>query len=181
MPTIADDWLAGFEQHPSGSWSCDPEAARRLDAMIDAALTGDKSAQRRAAQMAGDLMRANRAMPPALHSYIAGSLFRFGYEQCTYGQAFGPLGRMPPDITADRKKANDASLMYWVDRAIEEGLATSRNGEPGPAFEKVAEYFDISPSTARDRYYKAKKERENDPNVQMWKAVVERGNKERDS
>ncbi|MGB9670667.1 MAG: hypothetical protein ACPLXR_05900 [Halothiobacillaceae bacterium] len=47
-----------------------------------------------------------------------------------------------------------------VERARAKGLKTSRNGEPGEAFEEAERELGLAPSTIRDFYYKNKDYRE---------------------
>jgi hypothetical protein len=170
--------MEGFERTDDCLWICDHQT---LEDLISRAMAGDKPAQRMACAMAGEYMQVGKPLPVSLSGYIAGSLWRFGNEDCSLNLAFAPLGRVPKEITQARKRASDSSLVYWVDHAIASGLTTSQDGEPGPAFEQVAESFGLSPSTIRDRYYHAKQKRNTDPNVQIWKTINERANKQEDS
>lgn len=163
---------------PDGFSECDRET---LASIIDRAQAGDKSAQRIACAMAGELMQAGKTMPEPLRAYIADSLARFGSGDCSFNLAFSPLGRVPKEITTARRTAEDHALVYWVDEARAAGLVTVKQGEPGPAFEQVARELGLSPSTVRDRYYKAIEKRGNDPIAQSWARAIEKAEDEGDS
>ncbi len=102
-------------------------------------------------------------MPPQLLSWLAGGLVRRA-QGGTWIRAFAPKGRQDPETTLARKEMQDASIVHWVDRAIDiDKLATSKDGEPGPAFDAVAKSIGITPGAVRDRYYRAKKRKRTKP------------------
>lgn len=123
-----------------------------LAELIAQAEAGDKEATRELCGMAAHCLQTGVPMHPFLQGYIAGALARFG-RGGTFNSAFAPMGRQPPEVTQARRTIGDMSLVYWVDRAIADGLSTSKDGDPGPAFERVAQSFGLAPSTVRDRYY----------------------------
>ncbi|PZP51534.1 MAG: hypothetical protein DI596_14500 [Azospira oryzae] len=56
-----------------------------------------------------------------------------------------------------RKHKKDFEIIDAVERARAKGLKTSRDGDPGEAFEEAAKELGIKSSfTARDNYYKLK-------------------------
>lgn len=128
-----------------------------LHSLVDLAMQGDKDAIGRVCAIAGRALQAGEAMHPAVLAYVAGSLARRGHGS-SFHVAFSPLDRVSPETTKTRSRMQSMSLVYWVDHAIaRQGLTTSRDGDPGPAFEHVAESFGLSPATVRNRYYEAKK------------------------
>ena len=120
--------------------------------LIEIAENGNRRATARLCSEAGKALQRGEPLHPWLQVWLAGALRRVATDGLK--RAFAPRGRQPPEITAARRDMNDMALVYWVDRARAEGLATSRDGEPGPAFERVAAGTGKSAATLRDRYYK---------------------------
>lgn len=170
--------MDGFTRTEDGFWTCDIQT---LNDLVERAKAGDELAQRMACAMAGEYMQAGKPLPVALSGYIAGALWRFGNEDRTLKLAFSPLGRLPTGMPGKRKQASDDAILYWVEHAIASGLTTSKDGEIGPAFEKVAESLGLSPSTIKERYFERKRERGADANSKSWKVAIERAKKNRDS
>lgn len=61
---------------------------------------------------------------------------------------------MLPDHNSKADKI--VALCDAVEKARARGFATSKDGDPGPAFEEVSRAFNLVPSTIRDKYYKNK-------------------------
>ena len=128
-----------------------------LHSLVDLAMRGDEEAIKLVCKIAGRSLQTGETMHPVIHAYIAGSIARRGHGS-NFRVAFSPLGRVSPETTKTRSRMQSLSLVYWVDHAIARlGLTTSCDGDPGPAFEHVAESFGLSPTTVRNRYYEAKK------------------------
>jgi hypothetical protein len=115
---------------------------------------GDDRATGQLCAEAGRALRCGTPLHPLLQAYIAGALQRV--PEGGLLRAFAPLGRQPPEITSARRDMNDMALVYWVDRAIAAGKATSIDGDPGPAFADLASHMGKSPATVRDRYYQVR-------------------------
>lgn len=126
-------------------------------ALVQAAQAGDENAERELAREVAHRLKTGKKLDPMQHDWLTGGLSRRGHGG-SWRQAFAPMGRVPPAITAARKQIADLSLVYWVDYALKRlGLTTSKDGEPGPAFERVAKSMGLSAATVRDRYYRAKR------------------------
>lgn len=125
-----------------------------LRRLIRLAEEGDRQATARLCSEAGLALQRGDKLHPWLQAYLAGALQRV--PEAGLRRAFAPRGRQPPETTQARREMDDLALVYWVDRAIASGLATSRDGEPGPAFADCAAALHQSPATVRDRYYKVR-------------------------
>lgn len=118
--------------------------------LIEIAEQGGRRATARLCSEAGKALQRGEPLHPWLQVWLAGALQRVATDGLK--RAFAPRSRQQPEITAARRDMNDMALVYWVERAIADGLATSRDGEPGPAFERVAAMTGKSPYTIKDRY-----------------------------
>ncbi len=123
--------------------------------MVSAAQQGDEAAARTLARMASETLYQGGEMHPSLVTWLAGALARYGRGEANLNHSFAPMKRPPKGIPKARRSFNEMAISYWVDRAIEQGLSTgSDTGEPGPAFEYVAEAVGLAASTVRDIYYR---------------------------
>jgi len=125
--------------------------------LVGRAEHGDDDAIRQACRIAAKALKAHKHPDPFIARYISGSLSRIA-DGSPLKASFSPAGRVAPKVIMERRELNDLAVLHWVDYAIERlGMATSNDGDPGPAFERVADQWGLSPFTVRNRYYSAKR------------------------
>ncbi|MBN2887208.1 MAG: hypothetical protein JXM75_10935 [Chromatiaceae bacterium] len=146
-------------KNPQGPWS--HEELSVFADIAERARRGEKKAQKKAFRMVAEAMRAGVVSPPHVAEYVMLALLHCGRGEAPMRQAFAPLGRQSPERTRARKRFEDSVLFHWCEHAIKRmGLSTSRDGDPGPAFEHVARAYGLSAATVRDRYYRFKRQAE---------------------
>ena len=134
------------------------EAQRRIKNLpiheiVQLARVGDSAAQSLALRHASRLIYTGRPLPPPLKSYISASLLRRA-DGLTWTKAFAPDKEGRKQRKALLKAGADTILVAIVDEARAEGLSTKADdGGPGPAFDEAAEFFHISTTQVRKRYY----------------------------
>lgn len=134
--------------------------------LIDKAKHGDKEATQYLCSVVSKALYSKQQIPQILARYFAGSLARYGRNECTLKSAFAPLGRQPSRVLKARREMDDISIIRAIETKLEEGLTTSKDGDIGPAFVEAGEMLDIPPSTLSGRYYRLKKKyqsREDNP------------------
>ena len=147
--------------------------AENLDSLIQDAKAGNERATRILAGIAQGALHGCWPMPKEVGGYLAGVLCRVR-DGVPLKLAFSPLGRVPPEITRERRKFGDMALVLAVDKGLKRGLKTSKDGDPGPVFERVARSFGLSPSSVRDRYYKCRDQVYTRWGASPWSDVVQR-------
>lgn len=139
------------------------------------AKSGDKNAIRTLADIAQRAIYEGRQMPTVLQFYLAGVLFRIA-DGTAFNYAFSPLGRVPPEITAKRREAEERSITQAVDSARDLGMVTSVDGEIGPAFVQAGEVLGIPPATVKRRYYEVRQKVMDRWRLSPWFDIVEKIN-----